>query len=89
MSDSHQNRFQHLSPEEASALLRKRLTTFGVILGILMSILWVLISSLLLSTFPRFGSPAFLLFLVVSMLILALLGAWAGRRVWKRTISKP
>ena len=88
MGTRNRSSIQNLDRKQASALLKRRLTWMGASVGLLMACAWAFVSPFVLETFPRIGSPAFLFFLFLSMLLLGPGGAWLGRRLWQRIVSE-
>ena len=84
-----QGKFQHHDREQASLLLRKRLSWIGGSVGVLMALFWITLSTLFIGSFPRAGSPVFLIFLFLAVLLLGFAGMMLGRRYWRRIVSKP
>ena len=84
-----QNKFQNLDRDQASELLKKRLSWIGGSIGILMGLLWAFVSAWLIPAFPRVGSPVFLIFLFLALLLMGFGGMMTGRRYWKNITAKP
>jgi len=76
-----------MTREEASELLRRRLTTMGGVLGGVMGVIWIVVALLVVPGFPDAGSPPFIVLLFLSVVLLAAAGAYAGRRVWRKNVS--
>lgn len=72
-------RYSHLTPEQAADLLRKRLMTIGGVTGGLMGIGWGLLSSVVFSAFPPFGTGPFYVLLFLAAILLGGSGLLLGR----------
>ena len=61
--------------------------TIGGLLGTAMGVIWIVVALIAVPGFPDFGSAPFLMISFLSVLLLAAAGMFAGRRVWKRSVS--